>query len=119
MKTVIAIALAGALGALTRYAVGSWIGSHEFPWSTLVINVVGSAVLGTVVGLFVRTLTVPMWIQSAIVVGFLGAFTTFSTFSLDVVRLLDTGRLGLASAYITSSVVGGVVALRVALTFAR
>ena len=54
--------------------------------------------LGVAVGLFVHTLAVPMWLQTAIVVGFLGGFITFSTFSLDLVRLVDTGRLALAGA---------------------
>jgi fluoride exporter len=120
LKTIAAIAVAGAFGALARYGVGSLIGPHgQFPWSTLVINIAGSAILGLAIGLFVRTLAVPMWIQSGIVVGFLGAFTTFSTFSLDLVRLVDTGRYALASGYIASSVVGGVVALRLSMTLAR
>ena len=120
MRTIIGIAVAGALGALARYGLGSLVGRHgEFPWSTLAVNLLGAILLGVVVGWFVRTLSVPMWAQTVIVVGFLGAFTTFSTFSLETMELWDRGRYLLVLGYVAASVIGSVVALRITLTLAR
>lgn len=115
------IAVAGAFGALARYGVGVAFASPGstsssasassagwFPWPTLAINVVGSFLLGVVVvrggALWPRDVTV------ALAVGFLGAFTTFSTFSFEVQSLLRAGRGGAALVYVALSVVVGVAA---------
>jgi CrcB protein len=120
MGTVIAVGLGGALGALARYGLGGWIGQRgAFPWSTLVINVLGSAILGAFVAFSVRHLPIHPWLRSAVVVGFLGAFTTFSTFTLETVRLLDGDRFVLAALYVGASVVGCVAALKLALVLGR
>lgn len=91
------IALSGALGALARYAGvqgATWLWGDRFPYGTLVVNVVGSLVIGIAAAALiephqptVRTL----WVRYGLMVGFLGAFTTFSSFSLDTLKHLQQG----------------------------
>ena len=108
MKVVL-LAVAGAAGALSRYGIGVALGVRSFPWTTLGINLAGSFLLGVVLRLgdlrhWPDTTTVPL------AVGFLGAFTTFSTFSYEVHTLLRTDRAPAALAYVAMSVLGGVAA---------
>jgi CrcB protein len=82
MRTTLAIAAAGAFGAASRHLLESFVNRRwgdVFPWGTFVVNVSGSFVLGALVGLFSHRLGVPLWLQAAATVGFLGAYTTFST----------------------------------------
>lgn len=107
--TVVLVALAGAAGALTRYGVGRAAGVRTFPWATLGINLVGSFALGWVAHRAVQR----EWSSeatTALTVGFLGAFTTFSTFSNETWTLLRTDRAGAALGYVAVSMIGGVVA---------
>ena len=108
MKVVL-IAFAGAAGAAARYGVGVAVGTRTFPWATLAINLGGSLVLGVLTKLAIdrawtATTTLPL------TVGFLGAFTTYSTFSVETHTLLRDGHLGSAAAYVGASVIGGVLA---------
>lgn len=100
------VGLAGAAGALTRWGVQSALGLA--PWTTVGINIVGSLLLGLLAGAAAGR--IPEAVRLAVGTGFLGAFTTFSTFSLDVAHELDGGRAGRAAAVVTASVVLGVVA---------
>jgi len=105
---LIAIAAGGAVGALGRYlvvsAVGHWMG-QGFPWGTLVVNVLGSIAMGVLVEVTAQVWSPSPEVRALLVVGVLGAFTTFSTFSLDVVFLIDRGELLAALAYILASVI--------------
>ena len=106
MKVVL-VALAGAAGALTRYGIGTAVGTRDFPWSTLGINLVGSFVLG----FLLRMGDLRGWsdlVTVALGVGFLGAFTTFSTFSVETQSMLRDGRGVAAALYVGASLVGGV-----------
>ncbi|MEY2476565.1 MAG: fluoride exporter [Actinomycetota bacterium] len=103
------VGLAGALGALSRYAIGVGIGVRSFPFATLLINVVGSAVLGWVLAgpgadRWSTTAT------TAVAVGFLGAFTTFSTFAYETITMLRTDQPARALLYVALSVGLGLVA---------
>lgn len=96
MPTVFAICLGASLGALSRWWLGLWLNTPGayMPWGTLAANLVG----GYLIGLAIAILQVlpqldPIW-RLAVVTGFLGALTTFSTFSAEVVGLLTQGRLG-------------------------
>ena len=114
---VLLIAVAGAAGAVSRYGIGRWVGTHTFPWSTLGINVVGSFALGLVL----HASNLRHWPDTstaAVAVGFLGAFTTFSTFSYEVQDLLRTDRAG-AAGYIGLSLIGGVLAAAAGYAIAR
>ena len=107
MKNLILIAFGGACGALSRYWVVNLInsfnrGSH-FPYGTLAVNLVGSLLIGVMYVLITERLVLhPDW-RSVAMVGFLGAFTTFSTFSLETIALLENGQLLTAALYTTSS----------------
>lgn len=100
---VVWIALAGAAGALCRYGIGLAVGERSFPWATLVVNVAGSFLLG----LLLTVATERGWpadVTVPVAVGFLGAFTTFSTFVWDGVSLGRTDRLPAAMGYVALSV---------------
>ena len=106
---VLLIAVAGAAGTLARYGIGVAVGTRTFPWSTLAINITGSFVLGVLAKLAIdrdwsATTTLPL------TVGFLGAFTTFSTFSVETHALLRDGRATAAATYVGVSLIGGVTA---------
>lgn len=114
---VLAVAVAGSVGALCRYGLGVAVGIQSFPWTTLGINVLGSFLLGVVL------VAGPSWLSgstvTALTVGFLGAFTTFSTFSFETQTLLRTGRGSAAVGYVVLSVVLGVVAAAVGYVLAQ
>lgn len=89
-----AIALGGALGAVMRFGVSSgvyyWLGK-EFPWGTLAVNVLGSLTMGVLTVIMIERLNVSADVRAAVLTGGLGAFTTFSTFSVETVGLIEQG----------------------------
>jgi CrcB protein len=113
VRTAVAIGVAGALGALARYGVEGAIARRagSFPWATFVVNVSGSFLLGLVVTLLGERMAVAPWVRSALAIGFLGAYTTFSTLSLESYRLLEARSYLLAGANLLGSVSAGLVAL--------
>jgi CrcB protein len=122
MNMILAVAFGGALGALGRHFVNlgvvTFLGTG-FPWATLAVNVVGSFAMGVLVHVFAASWPVSMEMRALLTVGGLGAFTTFSTFSLDAVLLYERGQLLLAGAYIGVSVIASIGALFVGLKLAR
>jgi fluoride exporter len=121
MRTALAIAAAGALGALTRWAVNGWFTQRfpSFPLGTLVINVTGSFLIGVLfVALVERTGASPT-LRLALMTGFLGAYTTFSTFSLETLRLLEEGDAGAALSNVLLSVALGLLAVWVGVAAGR
>jgi CrcB protein len=102
----IAVAIGGALGAMGRYAMSTWVFqiNHKFPWATLTVNVLGSFVMGILFVVIVERGALSMEMRSLLMIGFLGAFTTFSTFSLDALGLWQNGHLFLALLYVLASV---------------
>jgi CrcB protein len=122
VRTTLAIAAFGAAGAASRHLLESFVNRHwgdAFPWGTFVVNVSGSFVLGALVRLFAHRLDVPLWLQAAATVGFLGAYTTFSTLSLQVYRSTATGHLAVALANALGSLAAGVLALYGGIVLAR
>jgi CrcB protein len=114
MRTIVAIGIAGALGALARYGIGGLIVSRSaraFPWETFVVNVTGSFVLGFAFTVMTEQLTTGPWLRTAVAVGFVGAYTTFSTLAFETYRLLEDGALELADANIFGSAAAGLVAV--------
>lgn len=108
MKQLFAIAIGGATGALLRFWVSglvySWLG-RGFPYGTLAVNVIGSLLMGILsVWLIERFSLGPEW-RAAVLIGFLGAFTTFSTFSMETLNLIEAGAHAKALANMAVSVV--------------
>jgi CrcB protein len=122
MSTYVWIALGGALGSVARYAtgvsVGRWLG-NGFPWSTLLINVIGSFLIGAFAESFALQWDTSQSTRAFLVVGICGGYTTFSTFSLDIVTLLNRGEATLALAYVLASVVIGLAGLYAGLQVVR
>lgn len=104
------IGAAGALGAMSRYGLGQFadrLSSGPWPVGTLMVNLLGCLVLGLVMEGLQLGDAVSRDIGLAITVGFLGAFTTFSTFGHETIRLLERGQAGVAVAYVAVSVIAG------------
>ncbi len=103
MYMIAAIAAGGAIGSVLRHYAGkaalTMLGSG-FPYGTLFVNVFGSFIMGTLVGLFAHTTTPSQEMRAFLTVGLLGGFTTFSSFSLDVVTLYDRGEMLSAALYV-------------------
>ncbi len=122
MQSIMVIALGGTLGALSRYGLGLWISSkwnQGFPLHTFIINITGAFLLGFLNILFVERLTIsPLW-RLGIGIGFLGAYTTFSTFGYEVIMLLEGGSLLTAGLYTLLSVILGFAGVALGVGLAR
>ena len=122
MLHVVLVAVGGGLGAAFRHlanlAAIRWLGAG-FPWGTAFVNVFGSFLMGLFIGVLARRFGVSNEIRLLIATGFLGGFTTFSSFSLDTVTLYERGALGLAAVYVAASVLLGLAALFGGLSLAR
>ncbi|HWA20251.1 MAG TPA: fluoride efflux transporter CrcB [Devosia sp.] len=123
MNAYVLVGLGGALGSMARYGTGVLVGRFwglGFPLGTLLINIIGSLVMGVFVGYLART--TPEWQADArlfVAVGILGGFTTFSAFSLDAITLIERGEVGAALLYVGLSVVVAIVALYAGLIVMR
>ena len=117
------VAIGGAIGSVLRYGAGVFVGSlwrDPFPLGTLLINIVGSLVMGLFVGLMARLL--PGWQNEArlfFAVGVLGGFTTFSSFSLDAISMIERGDVLPATLYVLLSVAISIPALYIGLVVMR
>jgi CrcB protein len=110
--TLLVVGLGGAAGALSRYYASGWVqalAGGAFPWGTLTVNVVGSLALGFVL-VWLQSLAPSEQIRDLVAVGFLGSFTTFSTFSWETTALLREGAWWRAGSYTLGSVVVCVLA---------
>ena len=102
MLTVIAICIGACIGALSRWQLGLWLNpvpasAGLLPWGTLAANLIGGYLVGVCVGVFQQLPELdPVW-RMALVTGFLGALTTFSSFSAEVVLMLQQNRFALAA----------------------
>jgi len=114
MNMILAIAAGGALGAVLRHFVGLFALRHmgsDFPWGTLSVNVIGSFLMGALIAWFAHSWNPPAELRGFLTVGMLGAFTTFSTFSLDTVTLWERGATMASMGYVLASVVLSIGAL--------
>ena len=113
IKTLFAIAIGGACGAVLRHAVVllvAWWGGHV--WGTFLVNLLGAFAIGAVVASAFDTAWFESFGRPFLVVGVLGAFTTFSAFSLDAIQLYDADRSLLALAYVVATVAGCLLAAK-------
>ena len=119
--TVVWVMVAGGLGSGARYMVGQWAGQAlgmSFPYGTLIVNLVGCFVLGVVVQLSASGSWSPD-LRAAIAAGFLGGFTTYSSFNQETLALLTGGAAGAAIAYVAVTIAGGLAAGSLGLAVAR
>jgi CrcB protein len=118
---VAVLSLGGALGVNARYWLGAWISrwtSPQFPWATFTINVSGSFAIGFLTMALARWLPHPH-LRLLVVVGFLGGYTTFSTFSFDSLALWERGEIGLSLTNMVASVAAGFLAVALGAGLAR
>ena len=114
MLSVIAICVGACLGALARWQLGLWLNPPTseagiFPWGTLAANLIGGYLIGLCIGLFQNLPQIdPEW-RLLFITGFLGALTTFSTFSIEVVGMLQQGRLFLALSTASVHLIGSLL----------
>lgn len=122
MNTLFAVAAGGAIGAGARHLFNVQmlrLFGPSFPWGTFGVNVIGSLLMGLLIGLFAIKLDLTPETRSFLTTGILGGFTTFSAFSLDAVNMLERGDLELGVAYMGGSVVFSVGALFLGLALVR
>ena len=120
--TYLAISIGAVLGANARFLLGAWVADHlgaAFPYGTLLINVSGSFLIGIVLTIATERVIAPAWFQPALAIGFLGSYTTFSTFSYETLSLVGAGSIAAAGANIAASVAGALVGVYLGTVVAR
>ncbi len=122
MVQILAVAAGGALGSVLRFLAGVWVTAswprHGY-LATLAVNLLGCLLIGLLAGYFLSRTELSPVLRAGLMVGVLGGFTTFSSFSLDALRLLESGQIGVALAYVLSSVLGGLAACWLGLSLMR
>ncbi|WP_296184136.1 fluoride efflux transporter CrcB [Pseudomonas sp. UBA1879] len=122
IQTILAVSIAGIAGTLLRFAAGTWVSANwprHFYAATLAVNLVGCLIIGLLYGWFLLRPEVPIEVRAGLLVGFVGGLTTFSSFSLDTLRLLESGQAPLAIGYAVVSVLGGLLATWAGLSLTR
>jgi CrcB protein len=112
----------GFLGAIARYAIGVWIDTfwrRDFPLATFAVNVTGCFILGLFVAMAAERMSIGPMTRLLIATGFVGAYTTFSTFEYETQRLTTTGAFGWAVVNVLTSVVAGFLAVRLGVELGR
>jgi CrcB protein len=122
VNQLLLIGAGGALGAVGRYWMSTLVyqlAGRGFPWGTLAVNLLGSLLMGIFYVLLVERLVSNGDLRALLMVGFLGAFTTFSTFSIETLMLIEEGALLRAAGNALASVIGCVIATGVGIMLAR
>src|SRR3954464_6945144 len=121
IRELAAIFAGGALGALARAGLLEWLPPHpgRWPWATFLVNVVGAFLLGYFATRLQERLPLSAYRRPLLGTGFCGAFTTFSTVQVELLRVLDRGEIGLALAYAGASVAAGFAAVLLATAMVR
>lgn len=122
MQLILAVAAGGAIGSVARYLMAGWIGhvaGPGFPLGVMVVNILGSAVMGVLVEGFALVWHASPELRAFLTVGVLGGFTTFSSFSLDAVLLFQKGEVGMGAIYVLGSVALSLAGLVAGLHIAR
>lgn len=112
MREVLWVGLGGFVGANARYWLGGWIMARlgsAFPYGTFVINISGSFILGMVMGILEGHVLSPV-VRLALAIGFVGAYTTFSTWTYETLRLIESGSLSMATMNVVGSMLMGLLA---------
>jgi fluoride exporter len=109
LKEILLVGAGGAMGSMLRYAGSIWQQGRSFPLATLLINIIGSFIIGLVMGWCLKNESAANW-KLFLATGICGGFTTFSAFSFENLLLLQNGKIFLSLLYITGSVVFGIAA---------
>jgi CrcB protein len=120
--TVLLVGLGGFAGADARYLIDGWVAERvagPFPWGTFVINISGSFAVGVLFGLAIERAILPADIRAPLMIGFFGAYTTFSTLMLETWRLWENGAQTQALLNLVGSSMVGIVAVVAGLALAR
>jgi CrcB protein len=120
--TIVAISIGAVLGANARYFLGGWISERfgsGFPLGTVFINVSGSFIIGLFLTLIGERFVVADWWRPLVAIGFLGSYTTFSTFSFETLALAQQGSFGLAAVNVIGSVAGSLLGVYLGTVAAR
>ena len=122
MPVFVAVALGGAAGSLARYSLDRLIERRSFavfPWSTFTINVSGCLLIGVLTAAIVDRHHTPAWLRLGLVMGFVGGYTTFSTFAQETLDLTEEGHLTTAMLYSLGSLALGVAAVYIGMCIGR
>jgi CrcB protein len=123
MMNWIAIAIGGAIGAVSRYGIAQIVilinGANAAPFATIMVNVIGSGLMGVIYGYLSAGGMLAETARVFIMIGFLGALTTFSTFSMDIMAAIDRGQVVYAVIYAAVSVAGSILAFILAVLMMR
>lgn len=114
MRTVLLVAVGGALGSVSRYAMSAWVHRHTglaFPYGTFAVNVLGCLVFGVIASLANERLAIGPAGRAFLLIGILGGFTTFSSFGFETFQLLRDDQVGLAVLNVGGQVVFGLAAM--------
>ena len=118
MHMILAVAAGGAIGAVVMVQATKLLGM-SFPWGTLTVNIVGSFLMGALIEIMALIWSPSQEMRAFLAVGVLGAFTTFSTFSLDAYALYERGQIAAAASYVVASVVCSLAGLLLGLKLLR
>ncbi|MEL7559700.1 fluoride efflux transporter CrcB [Stutzerimonas chloritidismutans] len=122
IRMALAVVAGGVVGTLIRFGVSTWVSVQwpkHFYLATLAVNVLGCLLIGYLYASFLQRPDLSPELRGGLIIGFLGALTTFSSFSLDGLRLLESGQAATALSYIGVSVFGGLLAAWAGLALAR
>ena len=117
LRNIIWVAAGGSAGAVARYLMSRWL-TTTFPWATFTVNIVGSLLIGLLVGLVSKeALSAEM--RLLLVTGFCGSFTTFSTFANESYGMLENGHVLTTALYVSASIFAGILAVYIGLQLTR
>jgi CrcB protein len=119
---LVLIGVGGFAGAISRYLVDGFVSDRtggSFPWGTLAVNATGSFVLGLLFAMTTERAILPADVRGPVMIGFIGAYTTFSTYMLESWGLIETGSYGAAIANLGGSLVIGLAAVAAGLVIGR
>jgi CrcB protein len=122
IQSVALVGIGGAIGSILRYLAGCWLKPYTtggFPWSTFGVNIIGSLLIGILIAYFQTKTPAQNSLQLLLVTGFCGGFTTFSSFTLENIQLIQEGKIAVASTYIVLSIIFGLLAVALGIAVTR
>ena len=122
MNLFIAIFLGGGFGALSRYLIidqNNKLGTNSFPYGTMLVNILGALLIGAIYYLLISKVIINEQLKVFITIGFLGGFTTFSSFNLDFFKLIESGNMFLAIMYALFTFLTTIVAFYIGYSLSR